>query len=77
MKRKPVQTWPGAEASSDPRKVLDYNFKAKVNVGGYERTLIDKSGVVPPPPINNDINPDTRDDPNQKQRLIDIFNSIQ
>lgn len=45
----------GAEASSDPRKILDFNFKVKGNAGGYERTLIDKSGVVPAPKVGNDI----------------------
>lgn len=63
----------GAEASSDPRKILDFNFKVKGNVGKYERTLIDKSGVVPAPKIGNDIDPKTSAGPRFRQlRGLDI-----
>jgi len=63
----------GAEGSSDPRKILDFNFKVKGNAGGYERTLIDKSGVVPAPKIGNDIDPKTSAGPRFRQlRNLDI-----
>jgi len=45
----------GPEQSPDPHKVLQYDVKVKGNVGPYEGTLVEKSGVVPAPAINKDI----------------------